>query len=165
MIRRIARATVLAFGLAAICCGTALAAKGGAGTETFTEHGHEVPFFEFPVTNPCNGQEGLLSAVAKNFVFHATTQPDGNAWITGTGNGTASFVPFEEGPTFSGHFTAWFGEALNEKNHVEHSTTTIVLTSAEGAHVTIHMKGHLSTNANGEVTAEFEHEGVHTLCG
>jgi hypothetical protein len=165
MFRRITRATVLAFGLAAICCGTALAAKGGAGTETFAEHAHEIPFFEFPAANPCTGEEGLLSAVAKNFHFNETIQADGNAWLTGTGNGTATFVPSEGGPTFTGHFTAWFGESLNEKNRVEHGTTTIILTGPEGAHVTVHMNGHMSTNAKGEATVEFEHEGMNARCG
>jgi hypothetical protein len=164
MYRFVIRAAGLAAVITALAAGTAIAAPGGAGTETFTEHGHNVPFFEFTGTNPCTGQEGLLSAVASNFVFHITQQADGNAWVTGTGEGTATFVPFGEGATFNGHFTTWFGEALNEKNHVEHDTTTVVLTGPEGSHVTMHIKSHASTNANGQVTVEFEHEHEHLLC-
>jgi ribulose-5-phosphate 4-epimerase/fuculose-1-phosphate aldolase len=144
----------------------ALAAAGGAGTETFTEHGHEVPFFSFPAANPCTGEAGTISAVATNFVFHITEQADGEHWITGTGEGVATFTPEQLGGVSArGHFTAWFGEALNQKNSVEHDTNTIVLRATDGSHIVIHAKSHISTNAKGEPTVEFEREKMSARCG
>ena len=144
--------------------GVAFASSGGAGTETFTEHAHDVPLFEFTAPNPCTGALGTFSATAKNFVFHITTHADGDLWLTGTGTGTATFTPQEAGGvSYSGHFTTWFGEALNEKNSVEHSTSTFVLTGSDGSHVVVHGTDHLSTNAHGEVTVEFEK--MHASCG
>jgi hypothetical protein len=90
-------------------------------------------------------------------------QADGNLWATGTSEGTATFVPFAEGVSYSGHFLNWFGEAVNQKNHVEHSTTTYVLTGTDGSRVVIHMSSHLSTNANGAVTVETEDKSFHCV--
>jgi hypothetical protein len=143
---------------------TAMAAKGGAGTETFTEHAHEVVLFSFPTQNPCTGEEGTLTATAANEVFHATSQADGQFWVTGTAEGTVTFTPVgPEGVSYSGHFATWFGEALNQKNHIEHGTGTFVLRAANGSQVVVHMNSHLSTNASGEITAEFHRESAH--CG
>jgi hypothetical protein len=143
----------LATVLAVVSIGAASAFAEGAGTETMTEHAHEVPLIEKTVTNKCTGEEGTLLGVARNFKIHATTQADGNTWVTGTGNGSLTFTPVNPGGvTYSGHFTQWFGESLNNKNKVEHATGTFVLRGTDGSTVHIHMVFHLSTNANGEVT-------------
>ena len=163
MIRGLMRVLALAALLTAFCGSSALAAKGGAGTETFTEHAHEVPLFSFGVVNECTGVAGTLSAVAANTVFHITTQADGDLWVTGTAEGLVTFVPFEEGISYSGHFADWFGEAVNNKNHVEHGTATFVLTGTDGSRVVIHMISHLSTNASGAVTATFEKSSFHCV--
>jgi hypothetical protein len=156
MLRALMRAAALAALLTALGASSALAAQGGAGTETFTEHAHEVPLFSFPVVNECSGVAGTLSAVAANSVFHITTQADGNLWVTGTAEGLVTFVPFEEGVSYSGHFADWFGEAVNNKNNVQHGTATFVLNGTDGTRVVIHMTSHLSTNAKGAVTVVFE---------
>jgi len=163
MLRLIARPFALAAAVIALSAGGALAAKGGAGTETTTEHAHGVPLFSFPVFNQCTGQAGTLEAVATNEVFHLTTHADGELWATGTAEGIATFTPEEPGVSFSGHFTSWFGEAVNQRNHVEHDTNTFVLTGTDGTRVIVKMKDHLSTNAQGTVTAEFERENVHCI--
>lgn len=157
-------AAVLAVVLVVASAATALAAKGGAGTETFTEHAHETVLFSMLTANPCTGEEGTLTAVASNEVFHITTQADGQFWATGTAEGTVTFTPVAAGgAVYSGHFATWFGEALNQKNHIEHGTGTFVLRAANGSQVVVHMNSHLSTNAAGEVTAEFEKQSAH--CG
>jgi hypothetical protein len=144
----------------------AFAAAGGAGTETLTEHAHGVPLFSFPATNACTGEPGIFAAVATNQVFHITKQASGEMWVTGTDEGVATLTPENpSGVSASGHFTAWFGESLNQKNHVEHSTSTFVLKAADGSHITMHMKDHLSTNAKGEVTSEFKTETAKIICG
>jgi hypothetical protein len=160
---------VIAAALAAAAIGTiaapAMADKGGAGTETLTEHAHEVPLFSFPTVNQCTGAAGLLSVVAANEVFHITTQADGDAWVTGTAEGIATFTPEEiGGVVYSGHFATWFGEEINNKNHVEHSTFDVTLTGSDGSKVAIHIKGHVGTNAGGVVTVERPEE-VSVHCG
>jgi hypothetical protein len=114
--------------------------------------------------NPCTGEVGTLLAVAKNFVFHITTQADGNAWLTGTGNGEVTFTPNESGGvSYAGHFTQWFGESINNKNVVEHRTGTFALKGTDGSTIHVHMLGHFSTNAKGEVKVETEVKEVR--CG
>jgi hypothetical protein len=157
------RTTGLVIAIVLASAAVALAAKGGAGTETLTEHQHGEVLFSAPTVNPCTGEEGTITAVAANEVFHGTMHADGTFWVTGTAEGTATFVPSGSGLTYSGHFTSWFGEALNRKNHVEHDTNTFVLRAADGSQVVVHMKDHLSTNAAGEVTAEFEKESAHCV--
>lgn len=160
----IVRALGLAVVIVIVSAAIALAAKGGAGTETLTEHGHETLLFAMTVTNPCTQEEGTLTAIASNEVFHLTTHADGTFWATGTAEGTVTFTPFQAGGlAYSGHFASWFGEALNRKNHIEHDTNTFVLRAANGSQVVVHMKDHLSTNAAGEVKAEFKKESAH--CG
>jgi hypothetical protein len=163
MLRRVIRAVGLTATLTMLSAGTASAATGGAGTETFTEHAHEVPLFSFPAENQCTGAAGTFTAVAANEVFHITTQADGELWATGTDEGTVTFVPFEAGISFSGHFVNWFGGALNQKNHVENFTSTYVLTGTDGSRVVLHMGSHLSTNASGAITVEFERRSFHCV--
>lgn len=162
MYRRARWIGAVAVAVVGIGSGSAFAA--GAGTETFTEHAHEVTLLERTVTNPCNGETGTLLAVAKNFIFHATIQADGDAWITGTGNGAVTFTPADpEGVSYSGHFTQWFGESANNKNLVGHDTGTFALTGSDGSTVHVHTLNHFSTNAKGEVKVETEVKDVH--CG
>ena len=157
MLRCLIRGVVLAAALTSICVATAFAAPGGAGTETFTEHGHGKEFFSMPVTDPCNGAPGIFATVSTNEVFHATSQADGDFWVTGTAEGTATFTPEAAGGiSASGHFTAWFGEAGNNKNQVEHNTFNAHLTGTDGSHISVHGNAHASTNALGEVTVSFE---------
>jgi len=157
-----ARALGLAVVIVVASAAVALAAAGGAGTETSTEHAHEKVLFSFPTANPCTEEAGMLTAIAANERFHLTTHADGEKWATGTAEGAVTFTPFEEGaPVYSGHFAAWIGESINQKNMVEHETSTFVLRAANGSQVIVHMKGHLSTNAAGEVTVEFKEESAH----
>jgi hypothetical protein len=130
---------------------------GGQGTVTMTQHANNVTLFSMPVTNPCTGAPGTLTAVAANEVFHVTFFTNGDEfWVTGTDEGTATFTP--DHPTdasASGHFASWFGESSNNKNDVQHDTSTFVLSSTDGTHLVAHMADHFSTNANGVVTVNF----------
>jgi hypothetical protein len=157
MFRRLIGGAALAAALTLICAATAFAARGGAGTETFTEHGHGNPLFSTPVIDPCDGAPGTFAAVSTNEIFHITTHADGDFWVTGTAEGTATFTPEEVGGvSASGHFTAWFGAADNEKNQVEHETLNAHLTGTDGSHISVHANAHASTNGRGEVTVSFE---------
>src|SRR5712692_4906677 len=134
MSRRVIRIAGLAAVFALLSAGAALADAGGQGTVTITQHDHNVPFFSMPVTNPCTGAPGTLSAVAANEVFHVTYFTNGDEfWVTGTAEGTATFAPDNpNGVSASGHFAAWFGESFNNKNDVQHNTFNLTLTNTDG---------------------------------
>src|SRR5438093_5102364 len=162
MFRRLARAASLSAVVALLAAGAALAAAGGRGTVTITTHDHNVQLFSDHVTNPCTGAPGTLTAVAANEVFHVTFFTNGDEfWVTGTDEGTATFTPDSpNGISASGHFAAWFGESLNEKNDVQHDTFNLTLTNTDGSHVVVHETSHLSTNAAGVVTVVFDKMSV-----
>jgi hypothetical protein len=141
--------------------GAALAA--GRGTVTITHHAHNVQLFSESVTNPCTGESGTVTAIAANEVFHVTffMNGDDEFWVTGTDEGTATFTPDDpDGVSASGHFAAWFGESLNEKNDVQHDTFNIQLTNTDGSHIVAHETTHLSINAAGVVTVDFDKMSV-----
>jgi hypothetical protein len=137
--------------------GTALADPGGQGTVTITQHANNVVLFSMPVTNPCTGAPGTLTAVAANEVSHVTFFSNGDEfWVTGTDEGTATLTPVDRnGVSASGHFVSWFGESSNNKNDVQHDTNTFVLAGTDGSRVVVHMVDLVSTNANGVVTVSF----------
>jgi hypothetical protein len=164
MFRRVAsRAVSLAGVFALLCAGVALAAVGGRGTVTETQHAHNEVLFSEEKTNPCNGEEGTLTAIAANSVFHITFFENGDeGWVTGTSEGTATFTPNNpSGVSASGHFSIWFGGASNNKNEVEHFTSTFSLAGSDGSHIVVHGRGHTSTNASGVVKVSFETKDVH----
>jgi hypothetical protein len=161
MLRRTRHTASLAALLTLLSTGAALAA--GRETVTETQHEHNVVLFSNLTLNPCTGEAGTITATATNSVFHVTFfETSDEFWITGTSEGVVTFTPeAPEGVSGSGHFAMWFGESHNNKNEVQHSTSTFVFSDSDGSHVAIHGKTHLSTNASGEVKASFETESVH----
>src|SRR6266516_4791522 len=159
MFRGVVRAASLATVIALLSAGAALADAGGQGTVTITEHAHNVTLFSDPVTNPCTGEPGTLTAIAANEVFHVT-------FFTVSDEGTVTFTPDDpSGVSASGHFAAWFGESFNEKNDVQHFTNTFHLTGSDGLHFVVHETAHLSTNATGVVTVNFDKMSSNLSCG
>jgi hypothetical protein len=164
MSRRIAVGAAVVAAL--VFCSAALAAAGGNGTVTITQHANNVVLFSQPVINPCTGEPGTLTAIAANEVFHVTffTTSD-EFWVTGTDEGTATITPADpSGVSASGHFAAWFGESSNNKNDVQHSTNTFNLTGSDGSHVVVHETAHVSTNASGVVTVNFDKTTMNATC-
>jgi hypothetical protein len=162
MSRRVVRTASLAAVIALLTAGAALGAAGGRGTVTITTHDHNVQLFSDPVTNPCTGESGTLTAIAANEVFHVTFFTNGDeGWVTGTDEGMATFTPDNpKGISASGHFAAWFGESLNNKNDVQHDIFNLTLTNTDGSHIVVHEITHLSTNAAGVVTVNFDKMSV-----
>jgi len=158
MSRRLVRGACLAAVVGLVMTGAALADAGGQGTVTMTQHARNVPFFSAAVTNPCTGATGTLSTVSANEVFHVTFFTSGDEfWVTGTDEGTATFTPDDPtGISASGHFASWFGESSNNKNDVQHNVFNLTLANTDGSHVIVHEPVHLSTNANGVVTVNFD---------
>ena len=76
----------------------------------------------------------------------------------------ATFTPDDpQGVTASGHFTEWFGESFNNKNDVQHFTSSFRLKGSDGSHIVVQETAHFSINANGVITVTFDKVGVH--CG
>src|SRR6266545_6112555 len=90
--------------------------------------------------NPCTGATGTATTTLKG-VSHITELPNGTSHETSTATGTFTFVPDDPSqPTYTGHATFWDGENFNSK--------TIAVT----------FTGHVTVNANGTATVEFETE-------
>ena len=164
---RMLRAVGLAATLALLTAGVALAAPGGRGTVTTTQQLRDISLFGAPqaITNPCTGAPGMFDAIAHTAVFHTTSFTTGTGfWLTTTAEGTATFTPNDpNGVTASGHFAEWHGVSINNKNEVEHDTSTFQLKGTDGSHIVVQEVIHYSTNANGLVTVTFDKAGVR--CG
>ena len=166
MLGRVARrAGSLAGVVVLFSAGVALAAAGGRGTVTETQHAHNEVLFSEEGANPCTGEPGTLTAIATNSVFHVTFfETSDEFWVTGTDEGTVTFTPTNpSGVSASGHFALWFGEASNNKNEVKHETSTFNLKGSDGSHVVVQGRSHISTNASGVVKVSIEKMGVR--CG
>jgi hypothetical protein len=142
----------------------AVASAGGNGAQTFTQIDKNVVQVMPPgpdSSNPCTGDLGTLT-LTFNDVFHGTSLANGTSWFTGTITGTLVFVPVEPArPTYTGHFTQWFGDENNLRNDVEPSTFNVNATGSDGSHLVFHENDQAATNANGVVTVSFQH----VICG
>ena len=98
--------------------------------------------------------------ITYNGVFHATEFSDGRIHFTGTSTGTVVYAG-DNGVTYSGHFTQWFGEHVNTRNEVGTATFRVNMKGDDGSRLTMHLLGHFTLNANGEVTSEFSNERCH----
>jgi len=165
MHRRVFRAVCLAAALALLTAAAALADAGGQGTVTTTQQFRNLPLFSDHLPNPCTGAMGTVTGTAKTAVFHVTSFSNGpEFWLTGTDEGVATFTPDDpQGVTASGHFTEWFGESFNNRNDVQHFTSTFSLRGSDGSHISVQETAHFSINANGAMTVNFDKVGVH--CG
>jgi hypothetical protein len=163
---RVFRALSLAAVLSLLTVGAALADAGGQGTVTSNQQFRNTALFApQPMTNPCTGAPGILTAIAKTAIFHSTTFTTGpETWITTTAEGTTTFTPDDPlGVVASGHFSEWFGVSLNNKNAVQHDTSTFQLRGTDGSHIVVQEVMHFGINANGLVTVSFDKSGVR--CG
>ena len=157
MKRRLWQPTV---GLVALVLGVTLAAStaaaGGNGAQTFTQVDKNVVEVDPGNVNPCNGDVGTLTLIY-NDVFHSTTNKNGS-WFTGTLTGSLSFVPDDPSrPSYTDHFTEWFGDENNLQNGVEHSTLNVEATGTDGSHLKFHDNSQATMNANGVITVSFDH--------
>ena len=133
----------------AVFVGSVLAsAPAGARATTETIHITNVTESN-PDANPCSGVPGTFSQTYSG-VLHSTVLPNGTSWFTGTIHGTATFVPNDPTqPTYTGKFTAWFGDENNLKNGVETETFRIRVQGTDGSVIMEHEVAHLGTSASG----------------
>jgi len=128
------------------------AAAAGQGATTFTQTFHNATD-SFAAANPCTGAPGTVT-LTYNGVLHFTVNKAGNLWATGTQTGDFLLVPDDPlQPTYTGHFTAWFGVSDNLQNGVDHSIFTIHGTGSDGSTLQFHDTMHLSMSASGAVVS------------
>ena len=133
---------------------------GGNGAQTFNQVDKNVVQV-MDSAEPCSGALGTLT-LTYNDVFHGTMLANGTSWFTGTITGTLLFVPVDSSnPSYTGHFTQWFGDENNLRNGVEASTFNVNATGSDGSHLLYHENDQAALNANGVVTVSFDH----SFCG
>jgi hypothetical protein len=111
-----------------------------------------------PDVNPCTGATGTLTETLRG-VTHVTELPDGTSHETTTATGTFTFVPDDPSqPTYSGHETFWDGENFNSKTIAVTFTGHVNARGSDGSRITDHFVAHVTINANGTATVEFETE-------
>jgi hypothetical protein len=111
-----------------------------------------------PDVNPCTGAPGTATQTLKG-VSHITELPNGTAHATFTVTGAFTFVPDDPSqPTYTGHATFWDGENFNSKTVTFTFTGHVNVRGSDGSHITDHFVAHVTINANGTATAEFESE-------
>jgi hypothetical protein len=159
--KKLRRTTLLLSVLVLALVSASVAMAGGNGAQTFTQVDKNVVQVMTENANPCTGDLGTLT-LTYNDVFHGTSLSNGTSWFTGTLTGTLSFVPDDSTkPSYTGHFTNWFGDENNLKNGVEHSTMNVNATGSDGSHLVFHENDQAATNANGVITVSFQH----AFCG
>ena len=154
--RRILALVALVLAAGGVAGFTAAAASAdGNGAQTFTQtfkNQTDPPFVDFV---PCRDFQATIT-ITYNGVLHYTVNKAGDFWATGTMTGTVTAVPLDPtDPSFTGHFTTWFGQADNKQNGVDHSTFTVHLTGSDGSTIKFHDTAHLSSSASG-LTVSFD---------
>lgn len=111
---------------------------------------------------PCGPNAPMPASITLTYndVFNATELTSGvgagTFWVTGTQTGTFNAIPYDPAsPTYSGHFTTWFGDNNNLRNGSETSTFTIHATGSNGSSFTFHDVAHVSVSASG-ITTSFD---------
>lgn len=145
-----------AFSLLLLAVSNAFAAGAGAVSSTQTFHNQTDVSSD---VNPCTGDPGTLT-ITYNGVMHVTELTGGigagTFWATGTQTGTFTFVPDDASkPSYTGHFTVWFGDNNNLRNGSETETFTVHGIGSDGSVLQFHETAHMSVNANG-VTFSFD---------
>lgn len=132
------------------------ASASAAGAVTSTQTFHNATD-SFPTANPCTGAPGTAT-ITYNGVMHYTVNTDytvntaGHVHATGTQTGSVVLVPDDPTqPTYTGHFTAWFGVSDNQQNGVDHSTFSVHAVGSDGSSLRFHEVAHLSVSASGLV--------------
>jgi hypothetical protein len=132
------------------------ASAGGNGAQTFTQVDKNVVEVDAANQNPCSGAVGTLT-LTYNDVFHGTILANGTSWFTGTLTGSLSFQPDDSSnPSYTGHFSTWFGDENNLRNGVEVSTFNVTAQGSDGSHLNYHETAVAVMNANGVVTVSFD---------
>jgi hypothetical protein len=93
-------------------------------------------------------------------IFHITEFADGRYHLTGTVVGR--FTTTDAGITYTGRFTIWFGENSNTKSFNGTFTFSATGKGSDGSRLRLKAVAHVTVNARGNVTTEFER--FRTVC-
>jgi hypothetical protein len=97
-----------------------------------------------------------------NGIEHSIINKAGDGWFTSTFEGNVQVVPYTvdsmgmpiapdpNAPTYTGHFTQWFGGSMNKNNFVNHDTISFVGTGSDGSRISFHAVDHMSTSAKAQ---------------
>jgi hypothetical protein len=108
--------------------------------------------------NPCTGAPGTVIQTIKG-VTHLTELPNGDHHATTTMTETFTFVPDDPSqPTYTGKSTFRSGDNFNRKTFNLTFTAHSIAVGSDGSRITLHFVGHVTINANGTVTVEFERD-------
>jgi hypothetical protein len=124
-------------------------------TYTCTMHLQNQPFPPMVVTpivcpDGSTVPGGVLSIIVANGVFHVTINKAGDLWDTSTIEGPFTFIA-DTGTVYTGHYTEWFGDSLNNRNAVFTGTLNFIGTSSTGALLNLHLEVHFGVSASGQV--------------
>jgi hypothetical protein len=110
---------------------------------------------EFVDVNPCTGDPATIQ-LTYNGVLHESTAANGSMHVTGTQTGTIVVTPLDPTlPSYTGHFTAWFGGNLNSRTEGFWFTLSVKATGSDGSQLVFNLVEQLHISATGEVTVEF----------
>lgn len=125
------------------------AAGPASATTTQTVHSSQISG-DIPVS--CDGPGDTSYTGTGNSVFHVTVNNAGDAWVTGTQEGTVLLQTTWGGNTgwWSGHLATWFGGEFNNMNNVQHATADFHGTSTTDPtqSITMHAAFQVTFNAN-----------------
>jgi len=142
--------------LAGLVLTLALASPAAARATSRTQIVHDVSVTLVDVI-PCTGAPATIT-LTYNGVFHITTLPGGEFWLTFTQTGTVTAVPLDPTqPTLTGRFTVWGNQNVNERN----SNMTFTFTARLDDGSVFHDTAHYTMNANGEITTVFDKPSCH----
>jgi hypothetical protein len=104
------------------------------------------PSQSFASPNPCDpSNTGTVTIAIKRQVYHINVDGAGDAWDTGTTNGTVTFVPDDPtNPSAAGTYANWFGDSFNAQNTVQSSTFNAVLHTSDGQTIGMHEVFHVT---------------------
>jgi hypothetical protein len=117
-----------------------------------------------PAVNPCSGAAGTFTETVTEGVEHITSNPDGTYHHSFRIVAAITFAPEDPSqPTLTG--TTTFGTGLNVTSKTATFTTAFSgsATGSDGSVVSLHGVSHMTVNANGIVTVDFQIERVR--CG
>ena len=144
-------ATLLAGAVLVSSAGVATA-NVGQRPETITVH--DTAPDETVVDVVCGGQLASITLSNTRFVFHSTAFADGRIHVTGTF--IQDFTWTQNGETFTGHLTGWFGDNVNSKSFNATFTLSGQAKGSQGSKAAVRGLAHVTVNANGETTTEFD---------
>jgi hypothetical protein len=114
--------------------------------------------------NPCAPADPVVGVSVDNAVMHITFFPASDEhWFTFTDTAKVTVTDQVTGVVYTGHSTFWANDNLNERNANFTFTSTINVRGSDGSTIHFHEVGHLTLNANGDVTVSFDRPSV--TCG